>query len=210
MGAMGTRNSQIGWALRCLAAMAEHSSEAVAVADVEGTLRFANSAWAEMHGYEGRRELVGRKISEFHTQHQMKTDITGFIEEVKRRGQLAGPVGHMRRDGVPFATETRMTAVRDEMGRPIALVIFVKDASEHGAGQQEALAPNVQPAFADRQAAHGVRQPDRTVGALRRDAKSASEAKTKANGPLDSDQLVAIAGLARRVAGCGCGPGRRG
>lgn len=116
--------------LRHLVMIAEQAVEGIAVVDLKGILWFANTAWARMHRYESGNELVGKPISLFHTNGQMKADVFPFIEEASRRGQLEGPIGHVRRDGTVFSTQTKMTAVKDEAGRTIGLVVFVTDVSE--------------------------------------------------------------------------------
>ena len=117
-------------ALWCLAKIAERAGEGIAVLDLNGTIRFVNAAWATMHGYNTRHELVGKKISVCHTEEQMKSDVIPFIDEVKYRGQLMGPVEHIRRDGAPFLTKTKMILVRDESGKGIGLISFITDITE--------------------------------------------------------------------------------
>jgi PAS domain S-box-containing protein len=117
------------YTLRHLIMTAEHAVEGIAIIDLNGILRFVNTAWAVMHGCESSNELVGKPISQFHTEEQMKADVFAFIEETKDRGQLEGPIEHARRDGTVFPTHTKMTAVKDEAGRTIGLIIFVTDVS---------------------------------------------------------------------------------
>ncbi|MHC4149302.1 MAG: PAS domain S-box protein [Planctomycetota bacterium] len=130
-------NRRVEQVLWCLATVAEDVSEAVAVVDANGVVRFVNSAWARMHGYEGRSELVGKEICVFHGEEQMRSDVEGFMEEAKRRGQLAGPVGHVRKDGTSFSTETKMTVVHDKSGEGIGLAVFAKETSEEERGEGE-------------------------------------------------------------------------
>ena len=121
----------VGQALRHLTVIAEQASEGIVVLDLDGVIQFANAAWAAMHGYESTDELVGKQISAFHTEQQMKTDVIGFIEEVKRRGRLAGPLEHVRTDGTLLPTETLMVAFKNELGKAIGLIGFATDLTEH-------------------------------------------------------------------------------
>jgi len=129
-------HKQVEQALRHLTAIAEQASEGIVIIDLNGALRFANTAWATMHGHESRDELIGKQISTFHTKDQMKTDIIPFIEETKRRGQLAGPVEHLQNDGTVFPARMKMITVKDEEGKPVGLIVFVTDIAEHRQTEQ--------------------------------------------------------------------------
>ena len=113
-----------------LTVIAEQTKEAIIVADFSGAIQFVNTAWATMHGYENSKELIGKQINVFHTKEQMKTDVIPFIEEVKHRGQLAGPLEHVRRNGTPFPTEMLMVLLKDRMGKALGLIGFATDITE--------------------------------------------------------------------------------
>ncbi len=113
--------------IRNLTIVAEQATEGIAMADQNNNLRFVNTAWAGIHGYANRAELVGKPISMFHTEEQFRSDVSGFIEETKRRGCLEGPIWHMRSDGTTFATKTKMLALKDGQGNTSGLIFFVMD-----------------------------------------------------------------------------------
>ena len=123
--------------LRCLTKIAEQADQAIAILDLYGTIRFVNTAWAKMHGCETKHHITGKHIGTFHTKEQLESDVIPFIEEAKRRGRLAGPLGHVRKDGSPFPTETKMTTVKDEAGRAIAIIVFTTDMTEKNRTQQQ-------------------------------------------------------------------------
>ena len=116
--------------LRYLTVIAERTREGIAVLDFNGTVRFVNTAWAAMHRYKTSEELIGKQISAFHTKEQMKTDVIPFIEEAKRRGQLAGPVEHIRRNGTTLPTEMLMVVFKDQAGKAVGLIAFATDLTE--------------------------------------------------------------------------------
>lgn len=115
--------------VRNLTVVVEQATEGIVVTNHDGNLRFVNTAWARMHGYANRAELVGKPISMFHTEEQMKSDVIGFIKETKHRGQLEGTIWHRRSDGATFATQTKMTALKDGQGNVVGLIVFVIDVS---------------------------------------------------------------------------------
>jgi len=115
--------------IRLLYASIEQSSEGVCIADLEGNLRYVNIVWAEMHGYETAKELVGRNLSIFHSQEQMEDDVILFNQKVKEVGAHKGEVGHIRRDGTPFPTYMFTTVVKED-GKPVAMCGIASDISE--------------------------------------------------------------------------------
>lgn len=124
-------HKQFDQTLRHLTVIAERAREGIVVLDLNGAIRFVNAAWATMHGYKTSEELIGKKISAFHTKEQMKTDVIPFMEEAKRRGQLAGPVEHVRRNGTPLPTEMLMVVFKDQAGKAVGLIGFATDLTEH-------------------------------------------------------------------------------
>ena len=116
--------------LPLLTIIAEQLNEGVVVVDLNGIAHFVNTAMAKMHGYFSSEDLIGKKISAFHSENQMKTDVFPMIEEVKRRGQLFGHIEHLRNDGTVFPTQTKMTLLKDGKDKAVGLAIFVTDMTE--------------------------------------------------------------------------------
>jgi len=125
-----TAHKQIEQTLRYLAMIAEQTNEGIIVVDLDGSLRFVNEAWVEMHGYKTKDELIGKQLSLFHTKEQMKTDVTPLLEETKRCGQLEGTVEHIKSDGTVFPTQTKMILVKDEPGKATGLIVFAVDIGQ--------------------------------------------------------------------------------
>jgi PAS domain S-box-containing protein len=115
---------------RCFPVIADRAQEAIAVLDTNGVLHYANAAWVRMHGYVQLNEVVGKKITAFHNQEQLSGDVLPFLQEVRHRGQISGPVGHMRKNGTVVPTHTTMVALKDEAGRIQAVVVYATDTSE--------------------------------------------------------------------------------
>jgi len=130
-------HKQVERMLRRLTVIAERAREGVVVLALNGVVQFVNAAWAAMHGYKSTDDLVGKQISVFHTKEQMETDVTDFIEEAKQRGQFAGRLGHVRRDGTPFFAEMLMVVFNDEVGKAMGLVGFATDLTEQERTEDE-------------------------------------------------------------------------
>ncbi|MFH1722444.1 MAG: PAS domain S-box protein [Candidatus Altiarchaeota archaeon] len=122
-----TEHKQSEEKLRRLSSVVEQSSEGMAVADLEGNLLFVNPAWADMHGYESGKELLGKQLKIFHNQEQLERDVTPFNEKVKEKGSHTDEVGHIRKDGTPFPTMMTTTLLKDEQGKPYAIAGIAKD-----------------------------------------------------------------------------------
>jgi len=130
-------HKQVEWTLRRLTVIAERAREGIVVFDLDGVIQFVNAAWAEMHGYKTTDELIGKQISALHTKGRMKTDVAGFIEKAKQKGQFAGRLDCVRRDGTPFAAEMLIVVFNDEAGKTIGLVGFAADLTEQERAQDE-------------------------------------------------------------------------
>ena len=113
--------------LQRLAIIAEQATEGIAAIDLDGIVHFANTSWAQMHGYESVDEVCEKHISEFHSPHQMTAEVLPFMEEVKQRGLLCGPLQHVRKDGDVFPAHTKMTAVKNGDGQAVGFLIFAVD-----------------------------------------------------------------------------------
>ena len=125
-------DKQIEQILQQITVKPEQAADGIAVVDSSGVIRFVNFSWAAMHGYNATDGLIGQHISAFHTKEQMAKDVHPFIEEVKRRGQLVGPIEYMRSDGTVFRSQTKMVTARDNGGKAIGLVVFAKNSTSNG------------------------------------------------------------------------------
>lgn len=130
-------HKQVGRTLRHLIAIAERGREGIVVFDLNRVIQFVNAAWAVTHGYKTRDELIGKQISVFHTEEQMASDVITCIEETKQRGQFAGRLGHVRRDGTPFFTEMLMVVFNDDAGRALGFIGFATDITEQERTEDE-------------------------------------------------------------------------
>ena len=123
--------------MRHLIAIAERGREGIVVFDLNRVIQLVNAAWAVMHGYKTTDELIGKQISVFHTEEQMASDVIPCIKETEQRGQFAGRLGYVRRDGTPFFTEMLMVVFNDDAGRAMGFIGFATDITEQERMEEE-------------------------------------------------------------------------
>ncbi|GAB4370660.1 MAG: hypothetical protein Kow0042_13030 [Calditrichia bacterium] len=125
-----TERKQAEEKLRFLSAVVEQSTDGIAIAELDGTITFANEAWCKMLGYPSSKNLLGKNLSIFHTPEQLEKDVIPFIEKVRELGTYRGEVGHVTRDGKTFPTAMVITLLKDDQGKPIAMVGIANDITE--------------------------------------------------------------------------------
>lgn len=198
MGNIFTEFRRVELMLQHLTMIAELANEGIVVVDPNGIIRFVNKAWAKMHGYDTRNELVGKHINMFHTEEQMKTTVIPFIEEVKHRGQLAGPVEHVRRDGTLFPAVTKMTLVKDEEGKAVGLIVFVIDMTEQRQVEEHLKQQTSELTAANEKLRREISEHERGEKELLEDIIEAKD-QTKGIVPFNPQELKALAELAKRL-----------
>lgn len=129
-----TTQKQIEQTLRHLSIVAdmaaEKANEGIVVADLDGNLLFVNQAWCGMHGYKSKNELIGKRLSLFHTKEQMKTDVIPLLEKTKRCGQIEDTIEHIKSNGTLFATQTKMILVEDGAGKATGFIVFAANVDQ--------------------------------------------------------------------------------
>ena len=116
--------------IRRMAKISEQALEGICIADLEGIVQFANPAWIELHGFESTEVIIGKHLSMFHTEEQLKNEVIPFNESVLINGSGVGEIGHVRKDGTTFPAEMRVTLFRDENDEPVGLLALMTDITE--------------------------------------------------------------------------------
>ena len=137
-----TVHKQIGQNLRLLTVIAEHSDQGIVVIDLDGCIQFVNDAWIEMHGFNSEDEFIGKQLSIFHSEEQMKSDVIPLIERTKHYGRIESTIEHIKSDGTVFPAQTKMILAKDESGNAYGLVVFA-DSSQQSTIIKEATVENL-------------------------------------------------------------------
>nr|MBC8217485.1 PAS domain S-box protein [Planctomycetota bacterium] len=116
--------------LQALSKIIEQATEGVVIIDLDGIVRFVNTAWGQMHGYGNTADLLGEHIETFHTKEQMRNELVSLLEEAKRRGRIAGPIDHLKRDGTTFLTQTKVLLLNSPSNEPSGFIILAADCTD--------------------------------------------------------------------------------
>jgi PAS domain S-box-containing protein len=125
--------------LRELGAALAQAGDGIAIADLDGNMRYVNHAWASMHGLD-EDALVGETMSRFHSAEQMRMQVEPAIARTRVHGRFVGEVDHVRSDGTTFPTLMTASLVRDANQNPIAMIGVAQDITEFKRSREKLLA----------------------------------------------------------------------
>ena len=117
-------------------AAVKQSADGIALADLDGRIRFANQAWARLHGYRAD-EVVGRHLSIFHTTEQLETEVLPFNEKVLETGSGEREIGHARKDGSTFPTWMTVTVLTGADQKPFGWLGTARDITDQKQAEEE-------------------------------------------------------------------------
>ena len=122
-----SQNEQI---LQHLAMATKQTNEGIVICELNGTIRFVNTACARMHGYETSSELLGKSIAGFYAPQQLKSTVAPLIEETKSRGFAICKAKHTRKDETTFPSHIKATLVTSEEGKRLGFILLIADVTE--------------------------------------------------------------------------------
>ena len=114
-------------ALRTKDSAIASSINAIALANLEGTLTYVNPSLLKMWGFDDEEEILGRNVSEF---WQTKKKALEVGKALRDEGSWAGELVAIRRDGSPFHVDMLASTVTDEADNPICMMGSFLDVTE--------------------------------------------------------------------------------
>ncbi len=101
--------------------------DAIAIADTRGNLIYANQSALDMWGYADPGEVRGRSIQGFWLDEDR---IVNLIETLRRDYAWCGELTARRKDGTLFDAQVSASAVADDAGQLLCLMISCTDITE--------------------------------------------------------------------------------
>ncbi len=121
--------------LRIQARVLESMSEGVSLSDADGIILYTNPAEDAIFGYEPG-ELTGRHVSvqNAYPEEENRAIVQNIIEQLQTKGFWSGEFQNIKKDGTPFITHARITAL-DMSGRTY-WVCVQEDITDEKSAQQ--------------------------------------------------------------------------
>lgn len=122
-----TENKKAQDQIAMLAHAIKSISECVSITDMNNRILFLNQAFLQTYGYEAN-ELIGKSISFVHSRKNLSNPNEIRIATLEGGG-WNGELWNRKKDGTAFPIHLNTSVIRDDDGKPVALVGIAKDIS---------------------------------------------------------------------------------
>jgi PAS domain S-box-containing protein len=122
-----TETKTLEEALKIKDSAIESSINAMALAELEGSLTYVNRSFLSLWGYDSNQEVIGRSAQEF---WQVQEEALGVIEALRETGSWVGELTARRKDGSPFDAQLSANMVTDDAGEPLVMMGSFVDITE--------------------------------------------------------------------------------
>jgi PAS domain S-box-containing protein len=109
------------------AALLDHAQDAILVQDLDGQITYWNKSAERLYGWTAE-EVRGRRAEELLYERPEPYRVS--LEVTLRRGDWIGEMSKRTKTGGSVLVESRWTLVRDEVGRPRAILVINTDLTE--------------------------------------------------------------------------------
>ncbi len=132
-----TEERRASEALQLHTRLLERMAEGVSLTDERGVIIYTNPAQDRMFGY-GPGELVGQHVSvqNAYSPEENARRVEEIITQLRTRGEWEGEFINRRKDGTPFVTRARITAL--ELGGRMHFVSVQEDVTERRREEERA------------------------------------------------------------------------
>ncbi len=128
-----TERKQAEQRLQTFKALADNAPDAIGVADLDGTIFYANPAYKAMYG----GDVVGMSVADTLTQETLDTVVPRIFQSLEAQGLWRGVVVNQRKDGSTFPVEESAFNIYNQDGQPIATSAIMRDITEQKRAEAE-------------------------------------------------------------------------
>ncbi len=122
-----TERTRIDERIRLLAQALQSANDCISITDMEDRLVFVNSAFLRAYEYT-EDEILGQHVSVLRSGHTDPRVLADMSESTRGDG-WRGEIWNQAKSGRVFQVSLATSTVRDEQGRPIALIGVARDES---------------------------------------------------------------------------------
>jgi len=122
-----TERKQVEKELRIKDSALATSINAIALADLEGKVTYANSSFLKLWRHDDDKEVLGKSVADF---WEKAEDAWEVVEALQNTGAWSGELVAKRTDGSTFGVELIANLVTDEVGVPICMMASFIDITE--------------------------------------------------------------------------------
>lgn len=108
---------------------------AIATADLNGRLTYANPTFLRIWGYDNLEEVLGRSVTSFCKEEEKARGVIQAL--VAGRGTQAVELGGRKKDGTEFIVGLRASLIVDAEGQPIGMTASLADITERKKAEEE-------------------------------------------------------------------------
>lgn len=120
-----------------LNAILESSPEAITVTDLNGTIVECNQAAVDMHGFESKKELIGKNALGLIAKKDREKAIQNLKRTLEQGVVKAVEYTFLAKDGREFLWELSASIVRDASGKPELFVAITRDITERKKAEEK-------------------------------------------------------------------------
>ena len=121
-------------ALRIKDSAIASSINGIALADLDGSLKYVNTSFLKLWGYDDEKEVVGKHVLEFWNRKESAAEV---IKVLCNGGGWRGELAAIKKDGSMLDVELSASMVEDSNGKPVCMMASFIDVTERRRQQEE-------------------------------------------------------------------------
>jgi len=113
--------------LQTFKALADNAPDAIGVAELDGTIFYANPAYQYMYGSD---DMVGINVADTLTPETLETVVPHIFQSLAAHGIWRGVVLHQRKDGTSVPIQQSTFTIYNQDGKAVATSAIMRDVTE--------------------------------------------------------------------------------